>query len=309
MPYSARLKTAIASFILAACAHHPDVAPPPDNSPPNTDIYIADLSLASRMASVTGLKPLIASEGYDNQPAFLPGEDALLYTSAGRSGKTDLWRIDLASGKSTQITDTPDRSEYSPRLTPDSKAISFIQEPPAGDVTELYTRAIDNSTEGPFIALKPLGYYAILDKGQTVLTFLRDDPPTLQRVDRTTGAVTQIVSNIGRALYTGPDDQSAFFTAAREDGTYQLHRYDNAAGKTTPLFALKGTAQDYVVFKIPGDQALGFICAAGSALFFRTDSPRDTWQQMADLSASGVKEITRLSVNESATRLALVTGS
>ena len=233
----------------------------------------------------------------------------MLYTSAGRSGKTDLWRKDLTTGKSVQITDTPDRSEYSPRLTPDGKAISFIQEPPTGDVTELYARAIDNSTEGPLIALKPLGYYALLDGGQTVLTFLRDEPPTLQRVDRATGAVTQIASNIGRALYAGPDHQSAFFTIAREDGTYQLHHYDNAAGETTPLFALKDSAQDYAVFKIPSDQKLGFICAVGGALFFRTDNPNDSWRQMADLSPSGVKEITRLSVSTSAKRLVLVTGS
>jgi len=256
-------------------------------------------------------QPLAISKGYDNQPAFLPSGKALLYTSAGPSGKTDLWQRNLLSGAVTQITNTPDRSEYSPRLTPDGQAFSFIQEDPSGQITEVYTQPLSSNgelgTASPYIALKPLGYYALLDQGETVLTFLRDEPASLQRVDTATGQTRQIASNIGRALYTPNNAQTAFFTTAKENGSFLVNRYEDETGKVTPLFALPGTVQDYAVFALPGGAGHGFFAAEETRLYFRTDDPADAWRQIEDFYESGFTDISRLAVNKAATRLALVT--
>lgn len=310
--------TLLALSLLTACAIVPSGTAAVDG-PPNTDIYLAELSMIDNDIWLGTPQPLAVGAGYDNQPAFLPGGNSVFYTSAGPSGKTDLWQRDLVTGRSTQITNTPERSEYSPRLAPDAQAITFIQENPAGDVTEVYSQALPRAgttlaqaaSAVPVIALKPLGYYAYIDQGRAVLTFLRDEPASLQRVDTATGEVRQIASNIGRALYAPAGRQAAFFTVARQTEagteTFQVNRYDNAAGQTTPLFDLKTGVQDYAVFLMPDQLRYGFFCAQETRLYFRTDRPDDDWRQVADLYQNGFTDITRLAVNDSATRIALVT--
>jgi Tol biopolymer transport system component len=51
--------------------------------------------------------------GYNNQPSFLPDGKTVLYTSF-RNGQTDIYRYDLSTGKTTQVTNTTE-SEYSQR--------------------------------------------------------------------------------------------------------------------------------------------------------------------------------------------------
>jgi len=307
---SAFLLGAVALLFTTACASLPFSGQSADG-PPDTDIYLADLSMIDGKIWIGTPQPLAVSNGYDNQPAFLPGGNALLYTSAGPSGKTDLWQRNLVSGKVTQLTDTPDRSEYSPRLTPDGQSVSFIQEGLTGQITEVYAQPLTtNGTQGSasaYIALKPLGYYALLDQGETVLTFLRDEPASLQRVDKATGKTQQIASNIGRALYTPNNAQTAFFTTANEDGSFLVNRYEDETGKVTALFALPGTVQDYAVFALPNGTEHGFFAAEETRLYFRTDAEGETWQQIEDFYEAGFSEISRLAVNKSATRIALVT--
>lgn len=307
MSYLQSLAASLTFFLVAACAHSPETTTIPDSSPPDTDIYLARLNAGKAPLSISGIKPLVNYKGYDNQPAFLPDEDALLYVSAGASGKTDLWRIDLVTGQSEQITSSPERSEYSPRLMPGVEAISFIQENPAGDITELYARKYAGGAEEAIIALKPLGYYTLLQGGKIVLSFLRDEPPSLQRTEQATGLTREIARNIGRALQTAPDGQSAFFTLAGEDGTHTLQRYDETRQSVDELFKLKGNAQDYAVFELPGSKATGFLCTSNGRLYFRTDRADDGWQEIADLAALGLNNVSRLAVNKRATRLALVT--
>ena len=310
MRRSTFLLSATALLLTVACASLPFSGQPADG-PPDTDIYLADLSMIDGKIWIGTPQPLATSNGYDNQPAFLPGGNALLYTSAGPSGKTDLWQRDLVSGTVTQITDTPDRSEYSPRLTPDAQSISFIQEDPTGQITEVYTQPFTASgtlgSARAYIALKPLGYYALLDQGDTVLTFLRDEPASLQRVETTTGQTRQIASDIGRALYTPNNAQTAFFTTANEDGSFLVNRYEDETGKVTALFTLPGTVQDYAVFALPNGTDHGFFAAEETQLYFRTDAEGQAWQQVKDFFESSFSDISRLAVNKTATRIALVT--
>lgn len=313
MRNNANLALVLAVLCAGACASLP-FGLAPAAAPPNTDIYTAELSMIDGKVWLGTPQPVAVGEGYDNQPAFLPGGNSILYTSAGPSGKTDLWQRDLIIGATLQLTDTPNRSEYSPRLTPDGTSLAYIQEDVTGEVTEVYTQPFgQNENASPasaYVAIKPVGYYAFLGQGEAVLTFLRDPPPSLQHTVRATGETRQIASPIGRALYVPRQSASganpAFFTIERADGPYQVNRYDEVTGAVSPLFDLQGDVQDYAVFAMPDGARYGFFMAEETRLYFRTDRKDDTWQQVADLYQSGVTDITRLAVNDAGTRIAVV---
>lgn len=287
----------------------PSIAP---TAPPSTDIYVADLDISTGTPIIGSPRPLVTNPGYDNQPSFLPGQDSLLYTSEGRSGKTDLWQTNPYTGETIRHTDTPDRSEYSPRLTPNGNAISFIQENPEGDITEVHMQPLDGGAQAAVISLKPLGYYAFLDQGAEVLVFLRSEPPTLQHVDLASGEVTEVATHIGRALYAPNNSDTAFFTIASAEEpdqaqTFTINRYTPSTGATKPLFDLPETSQDYAVFAMTDSGRYGFLSGAGGRLYFRTDQDANDWEVVADMTDEGLIDLTRLAVNDTLTTIALVT--
>ena len=167
-------------------------------APPGTDIYLYALSWDGNTPQLGEPVGRIGSEGYDNQP-FFTADGGVLYTSAGANGNTDIWRFDLASGENTQLTDTPDASEYSPKIPPSEGALSYIYQPPGGYAGNAYLADDGNANPRAAHALAPVGYYEFSGDMRYVATFYLGDPEsegpfTLQLIDRSTSpeTVTQI---------------------------------------------------------------------------------------------------------------------
>src|SRR6185436_18216554 len=116
---------------LTAAAQTPTPSPSPATPPPPSDIFVIDLK--TKLDRETKTEELQFGEpkkitdvaGYNNQPSFMPDGRTVLYTSF-RNNQTDIYRYDLSTGRTTQVTDTPE-SEYSPALMPDKKNISVVR--------------------------------------------------------------------------------------------------------------------------------------------------------------------------------------
>src|SRR6516165_1379333 len=112
-------------------AQTPSPSPSPAAAPPASDIYIVDLKNQHNYKNGTDIlkfgdpKKITEFVGYNNQPFFLPDGKSILYTSI-RDKQADIYRYDLETGKTTQVTNTPE-SEYSPTLMPDKKNISVVR--------------------------------------------------------------------------------------------------------------------------------------------------------------------------------------
>ena len=296
----------VASFGTSACALFSSAQP--SAGPPNTDIYIADLSTIGERLWIGELHPVATTARYENQPFFTNDGQSLIYTAAGTSGKTDLWQRTLTSGETRQLTRSPNMSEYSPRISSDGATLTFIQEDETGEITELYSQATSGGSGTPVLALKPLGYYAFFVNDPRVITFLRADTPSLVLTDPDTGETQTIASNIGRALYAADDGNSAYFTTATTDENFEVQQYNVQTGETRAVFPLPVGVQDYAAFVIPGTTLTAFFAASGTNLQFRLDHPESTeWITIADLSGPEFTDITRIAVNKTATRIALVT--
>src|SRR5437870_2791349 len=93
-------------------------------TPPASNIYVIEVKSHQGQLKFGEPKKITTSVGYNNQPSFLPNGKSLLYASI-RDKQADIYRYDLGSGTTIQITDTKE-SEFSPTLMPDGNSLSVV---------------------------------------------------------------------------------------------------------------------------------------------------------------------------------------
>jgi hypothetical protein len=266
---------------------------------PSTDIYLYRLDrgflpFGRRLFNITN-RP-----GYDNQPSW-DGNDRLLYTSV-LGGQADIYEIDFRTSSSRRVTATPE-SEYSPAVTPDGKAISVVRV--ERDSTQRLWRFPTSGGEPSLVleSIKPVGYYAWLDS-TTLALFVLGNPNTLQIADTRSGTSRVVTTNIGRSLQRVPGGRRASYVH-RAGSTWLLETVDPAMRSdgsfdVDTIVAMPDSA-DYVVWR----SASILYTAAGSRIL-RLQLPSKTWEEIADLSGSGIHRITRLALRPDGRRLAIV---
>src|SRR5215831_18471340 len=72
--------------------------------PPGTDIFLAPLSVSGTTVTVGAAVNITARPGYDNQPSFTADGNSILFTSTHADGQSDIYRYDLASKRTSQVT-------------------------------------------------------------------------------------------------------------------------------------------------------------------------------------------------------------
>ena len=268
-------------------------------TPPGTDIYLVGLTTRDGMPQIVGAPQNLSDRpGYDNQPAFTPNGSAVLYTSIREDGQADIFRHDLASATSMQVTRTPE-SEYSPTIIPGGEAISVVRVEP--DSTQRLWR-FDLDGSDPELILPdvaPVGYHAWAD-ANTLALFVLGDPPTLQLADTRTGAVEIIARNIGRSLHKIPSRNAISFVEKVSEDEWWIRQLDMATREITPLVRTLPGSEDYA-WTPDGSLLMG----QGSMLYAWRPGDAE-WTPVADLAGAGVRTITRLAVNPGGDRLALV---
>ncbi len=82
------------------------------------------------------------AEVLEGEPAWSPDGRALAYLTRARSGATQIWTVDVASGAHRPLTG-PDDASYGPTFSPDGRWIAFVSERD-GD-PEVYVARADGS--------------------------------------------------------------------------------------------------------------------------------------------------------------------
>jgi len=267
---------------------------------PSTDIYLYQLSRGllhrgQRLVNLTN-RP-----GYDNQPAFV---GSTMYYTSGRDGQADIYRF--ANAEHTRFTNTSPESEYSAALTPDGRALTVVRV--ERDSTQrLWRFPLDGSAPSVVIRdVKPVGYFAWLDS-TTLALFVLGNPNTLRIADARTGAARVVTPGIGRSLQRVPGGRRASFVQrdARDTTRWMLKTFapDPLADGSWDIqnVALLPDSADYVVWRSEREA----YTAAGSRIY-RLRRPGTTWEQVVDLSRSGIRRISRLALHPNGRELALV---
>ena len=288
----------IAAVSAGATAQQPTRKPPAPQPPP--DIYVASITLDHGLPKIGALLNITDRVGYDNQPSFSSDQAGVFFTSVRDDAQADIYRYDIATGRTTRITSTAPESEYSATPIEGGRAISVVRV--ERDSTQRLWRFPLNGG-APTVLLervKPVGYHAWADD-RTVALFVLGSPNTLQLADTRTGAADTVASGIGRSLHRIPSTHRISFVRKVTPTEWWIESLDPATRKTMRVVKLPEGVEDYAW--LPNGT---IVCGRSSRLLWWSGKGGDDWREVADLASSGVNGITRVAVSARGDRIALV---
>jgi Tol biopolymer transport system component len=193
-------------------------------------------------------------------------------------------------------------SEYSPTPMPDGR-FSVIRVESDG-TQRLWAFSAAGGAPSLLLAdIKPVGYHAWAD-ANTLVLFVLGEPATLRIADVRTGKADVIGERPGRCLSRTPQGGVSFVQKGPGKEPWQVMELDVATKKVTPVTETLDGREDYAW--LPDGRLL---MASGSKIFlWGKESRVKIWQEVADLAASGIGDITRMAVSPDGKRLALVGG-
>lgn len=287
-----------APLVLALLAALQPPAPRAAQGPPGTDIWLADLTLRDGRVALGTPVNVTARAGYDNQPAFLPDGSGLLYTRIGTDAQADVWRYDFATRSARAIITTPE-SEYSPTPIPGG-GISVVRV--ERDSTQRLWRFDADGTNPALLLerLKPVGYHAWTGE-RTLALFVLGSPNALVLATAGEERADTVARDIGRSPQSIPGRHAATFVQ-RVDSTESWLAEVNGETRAVRRLVRLPHGADFHAWT-PG----GLVLTSDGATLYQWDShAAGPWVPVADLSALGLREVTRLAVSPGGDRLALV---
>ena len=294
------------SFLTFALAVLVSLQAAPAAPPPDTEIFLATLSVSGRDVRIGAPANISNNPGYDNQPSFTPDGASVLFTSMrGGAAQTDIYRYDIAARQVARVTDTPE-SEYSPTITPDGAHISVIRV--EGDKTQRLWQFTRDGRQPSLVLtdIKPVGYHAWIDD-HTLCLFVLGSPATLQLADTRTGKAQELAKDIGRSLQWVPGRGTISFVV-REPGatgakpTLSIREFNPRTGTTAAVVkAVNGAAEADCAWTPDGL----LLMAHGGWLYGWRRGDAD-WQRIADLQPLGLAGVSRIAVSPTGDRIAFV---
>ncbi len=258
---------------------------------PNTEVYLFDLSNQIGVWQVTNPYNVSGqNKGYDNQPHFV-NDIELMFTST-QNGQTDALLYKLESNELINLTKSI-ANEYSPTAMPDGKGFSCIYD----SMQHLVAYDFKSGMRTVLVDNLVVGYHAWLSKNELAL-FVLGDTMTLQRYQLNEKSSVVLDHNIGRSLLNIPNDH-AFSYLDKKTTPFSIKRVDIESGKISHLQQTTGEGED--IAWTPD----GFIIMGSGSKLYAT-KPNGKWIEIANLSSFGLNGITRIAINPSGNKLAIV---
>ena len=259
-----------------------------------TDVYLMNLTSAKGKPVLSKPVNISNKPGYDNQPFFHPAKPLLYYTSMMPDSQTDIMVYDLSTGRTTQLTRTPD-SEYSPTVLPAQRELScIVQRKATGDQDLVaYSLADPASTRMIFASQKTgkIGYQAWLNDNESV-AFVLGEPNSMHYVDLKAGKDSVVAPQIGRSLHKIPG-RNAFSFVQQVGDRWLVRAFDPKTGTVTDITDSHPDSEHYNAWLPDGT----LLESRGTQLWAFSPKTK-AWTQLtlpADLPA---KKISRLAVRD-----------
>jgi len=285
---------AAAAGLLQASAQQP---------PPATDIYL--LPLANGLASLNTARPspIANAAGYENQPMFSLDGARILF-AANHGAQTDVYVFDRATGRTSQLTDTPE-NENSPTYLPggigDPGGFSVVRTEP--DRSQRLWR-FDAQARNPQIVLteiKPVDH-AWLDTDAVAL-YVLGQPATLRIASLKSGAAEIVASNIGRSLNRVPGTGSVSFVQREASGEFWIKQIEVASKVILPLVKTVEGSTDRDMAWMPDGRTV--LMSSGTKVLSWLRGAAG-WTEVFDAAAHNLGDVSRLAVSPRGDAIAIV---
>jgi len=243
------------------------------------------------------------SPGYDNQPKFI-NKDQLVFSSKPDSGHHDIIMYNFESGNFTNLTKTPDKSEFSPSLTDCGLYVSAVTiEEDSAQRLWLYPINM-GEPELLYDDIMPVGYY---DWHNNIAAMQVLGTPNELVYPYSKEEVVTLAKNVGRSINKRPkSSQITYLNVGSNvvvDGkkAFEIIAYDLKNRSSENLGVALGDSQDFIW--IDKSQIL---MARGKDLFVRNVKKSVSWEKIASVSLAGYGDISRLAISPKKDKLVLV---
>lgn len=240
-------------------------------------------------------------QGYDNQPAFLPGGQALLYASR-QEDQVEIRQYDLGRRESAPLTRTRER-EYQPQPLPDGQGFSAVRVELDGK-QRLWRFDSRGRNATPLIeSVDDVFAYVWVDP-QTIAVVDARDPHNLWLFDLQGGAAKRIVDRAGRSIQRVPGRSAISFIHEVAPDERWVKELDLGTGEVRPLVLARPGSEDHA-WTPSGSLVMG----QGSRLFQWSPGPGAAWERwrvIDDFSLVGLSRISRVAVSPDGDRLVFV---
>lgn len=262
----------------------------------NTDVYIFDIQISDEHIFISDILNISNNKGYDNQPSFLD-KNTVIFSSTNE-GQTDIALFDIKKQEKTWLTST-DSDEYSPLTSPIKHTISSIRILKNGD-QHLYGYNIKDGTPSVIVDNLQIGYHAWYDKETVILSIAEGNIHSLNIANITNHTNKTVIKNIGRSLAKIPKSDLISYVS-KENKVWEIRSYNPLTNESK-----------FIINTLEGSEDLCWtphgviIMAKGNELHKFNPKKDKDWELLGALTDKRLTNITRLSVNADASKLALV---
>ncbi len=275
----------------------------------NSQLLLGELGRDGNQPRILSLMPVTPSQGYHNQPFFHPDEPVLFYTAelSGQDGsQMDSMALNLDTMDAINLTQSS-QSEYSPTLMTDGQGLSVIRVDDEGKQW-LWRFSLAQPDNQRLLDIEPIGYHAWVDDTKAIL-FVLGSPNSLQLASIVSGKSVVLDRHIGPSLYQIPATTLMSYSKAMskdEDPRWIVRAVNPATGDKQDIAVLPKGAYYYAW--LPEGK---LIAAVGTRLYYwdgknESHTVTSAWVPFAQVASACAGTITRLAVNPTSNRIALV---
>jgi hypothetical protein len=266
-----------------------------------TDIFVADVSMRDGALRIGTPRNVTQRDGYDNQPWFLPDGSAFLYSSE-RDGQTDIFRYELAGGRTVRITNTPE-NEYSPSLPLDGSRMMVVRWPTDMSTGALWWFTPDGAPlEEARGSVPRVGYYTFADD-HTLALFINDSVQSFMLSDTRTGRAVRVGQEMmGSAPRAIPNSRAVSFLRRHHDGIWWLSSLDIDDLIITSLTPMLEGVANYAW------TPHGTLLAAQRNTIHEWSPRTGAWRAVVTFDDPATQAITRIAITAAGDRIAFVSG-
>jgi hypothetical protein len=269
-----------------------------------TDVYMfavaSDDAGLPRLADGHYLTGLNAG-GYTHQPWF-DIDGGILFSVRNPAGEQhDVWALYPDSTVYWQVTKTA-ANEFSPRSTPDPGYLSALRQLPIDTPVQQVVRFARAGGKPEILtpALSDIGYYTWIDHDELALFVIANGANQMVHYNIRTGTRRIVADKIGRCLLTLPNTEVMFVHKVADDHWY-LKTWHPVTGSITLIAETPGQTEDFA--RLPDGTVL---MGKDNLIFALFPRHAPVWKEVADLSALGIRHITRLAADPEGRRLVVV---
>ncbi|MGW8367365.1 MAG: TolB family protein [Gammaproteobacteria bacterium] len=265
---------------------------------PDTDIFLLSVKNLDAAPDPANLRNLTARPGYDNQPAFVPGEQALLFSSVRDGKQADIFKYQFGQEVLQQLTDT-DESEYSPTPFGTAGRFSVVRVEQDGSQRVWSFNAAGRDPRLLLPQWSNVGYHDWIDD-RRVLAFLVSDPSQLAVIDVGSGIAEILASGIGRSIHYLPERDAIGFIDVVETERPVLVIQSLHDGDREQFIEPRSGSQDFVIAQ---DR---YLLMAEGKVVYRASMRRPKWTVWADFSGYLPGPVSRIAISEDERWVAMV---